>query len=709
MSTVPSDIHPLDDPVHFLRGVGEARAKAFAKLGIHTIRGMLYHIPRRYEDRSHFTSLSCLEPGQLTTVRGKVLGVRLIRLRGAYRSIVELTVQEGESLQAVGKTLVARWFNVPYFQNFFKQGDDLILFGKAKIDKKKQCVFDHPDFEILEKGDDESIHMGRITPVYSASEGLPVRLIRTLMHRCLAQFAPEVEEIYPADFLEGLQMPGLREAIETVHFPPSLQEAVRARGRLAFDELYLMQVLISQKRARTARETGIAHSFDGHLTSALLGQLPFELTTAQQKVISEISADLRKPHPMHRLLQGDVGSGKTVVAAHTILQVVESGYQAALMAPTEILAEQHFLNLRKWFEPLGLKVALRTASNKSPLKPVGQTPDLFGDGNPKKYPDLVVGTHALIQDSVDFPRLGLVVIDEQHKFGVLQRSRLTSKGQGVDVLVMTATPIPRTLSMTLYGDLDVSVIDQMPKDRGTIKTAVRKEGKLPEIFDFMKKHLAAGRQAFIVYPLVEESDKLPLKAVTKEFENLKSVFNGFNLALLHGKLKAHEKEEIMGRFRSGQIHVLVSTTVVEVGVDVPNANIMLIENAERFGLAQLHQLRGRIGRGQHSSFCILVGSAKSLEGFQRLKIMEETLDGFKIAEADLQIRGPGNIFGTEQSGLPPLEIADLVKDAALLYLARQKAVELIDDDPDLKKPHNKPLRKRMKEVYGRSYGLLKVG
>lgn len=711
MSINQSPSSSLDDPVHFLRGVGEQRAKAFAKIDVFTIRQLLYHIPKRYEDRRCFHSLSGLQPGVAATLRGKVLGSRLIRLRGYHRSIVEVTIQEGQALQAIGSTLVARWFNVPYFQNFFKPGDDLIVYGKVKIDRKGKFTIEHPDFEILEKGEEESLHIGRITPIYSASEGLPVRLIRSIMNASLAQFAREIRDIYPDDFIEGLGMPGLREALEKVHFPATLDEAIRARGRLAFDELYLMQVVIARKRAKTILANGIAHKIDTRLTTGFRRNLPFELTQAQEKVIREITVDQQKPHPMHRLLQGDVGSGKTVVAAHTILQVIESGYQAALMAPTEILAEQHFLNFKKIFEPLGLQVALRTSSHKSNLKnQVASGPDLFvGEKKIKDYPDLVIGTHALIQDSVEFPRLGLVVIDEQHKFGVLQRSRLTEKGQGVDVLVMTATPIPRTLSLTLYGDLDVSVIDQMPANRGTIKTAVRKDNKLPEIFDFIKKHVSAGRQAYIVYPLVDESEKLPLKAVTKEFENLKGVFAGFRMALLHGRLKSEEKERVMSAFRSGQTQILVSTTVIEVGVDVPNATIMLIENAERFGLAQLHQLRGRIGRGEHASFCILVGSAKSLEGYQRLKIMEETLDGFKIAEADLQIRGPGNIFGTEQSGLPPLEIADLIKDAKILFLARQKALELIDSDPDLKKRENRPLRDRINEIYGQAKKLLAVG
>lgn len=597
------------------------------------------------------------------------------------------------------------------FRIFFKAGDDVILYGKVKIDKKTRFTVDHPDFEVLEHDDDESLHIGRITPIYNASEGLPVRLIRSLMHRCLKEYAPLIDEIYPESFVMELGLPGLREAIDGIHFPASASAAERARERLAFDELYLMQVVIGQKRAGTARETGIPHRISGKLTEQFLSRLPFTLTAAQQKVTAEIARDLQNPHPMHRLLQGDVGSGKTVVAAHAMLQAVESGYQAALMVPTEILAEQHCRNLKKWFEPLGLRVALRTAGTKDALQFAPDGPTLFdseGEGS-RGYPDIVVGTHALIQDSVDFQKLGLVVIDEQHKFGVMQRSRLTTKGAGVDVLVMTATPIPRTLSLTLYGDLDVSVIDQMPGNRGVIKTAIRKDDKLPEIFDFVKKHLAKGRQAYIVYPLVEESDKLPLKAVTKEFETLRKTFDGFNLALLHGKLKPQEKEAIMTGFRSGAIHVLVSTTVIEVGVDVPNANIMIVENAERFGLAQLHQLRGRIGRGEHSSFCILVGAAKSLEGWKRLKIMEDTLDGFRIAEEDLKIRGPGNIFGTEQSGLPPLEIADLLRDTRLLYLARQKALELIAADPHLTKPANRPLKNRIAQVHGKGQHLITVG
>ncbi|MDX2227272.1 MAG: ATP-dependent DNA helicase RecG [Verrucomicrobiae bacterium] len=704
MKAETARVHPLHDPVELVRGVGPQRAQALARLEIHTLRDLLYHLPRRYEDRRHFAPLAMMTAGEMVTARGVVIGTKLARFRGGSNSMVSVVIQEGGASVAGGAQLTARWFNVPYFQNFFNVGDDVIFYGKLKLSTRRQWTMDHPDFEILENGTDNLIHINRIVPVHPAGEGLTPRLIRSLVWRCLEEYGGEIGELLPPVSVRKFGFPTLETALRQVHFPQAFEEATAGRNRLAFDELFLMQLVIALKREQVVHLPGIVHEPDGTLTGPFLQSLPFEMTAAQKRVVAEVETDLRRGRPMNRLLQGDVGSGKTLVAAHAMLQAVESGYQAALMAPTEILAEQHFLNLRRWFEPLGVRVILRTGS----LKTGEQTPGLFESGN-KTRPPVFVGTHALIESSVEFHRLGLVVVDEQHKFGVVQRARLTAKGQNPDVLVMTATPIPRTLSLTVYGDLDVSVLDELPRGRGEIITAVRTEKKLPEIFDFIKKQVGAGRQAYIVYALIDESDKLPLKSVLKEYETLQKQFPGISLGLLHGRLKSVEKEEVMKRFRSGQTQILVATTVIEVGVDVPNANLMLVENAERFGLSQLHQLRGRIGRGSHKSYCILVGQAKSPESFRRLRIMEETLDGFRIAEEDLRLRGPGNIFGTEQSGLPPLKIADLLADTDLLNQARAYATDIIAADPRLKSPDGVRWREALRMAFSGRAAFLTVG
>jgi ATP-dependent DNA helicase RecG len=552
-----------------------------------------------------------------------------------------------------------------------------------------------PDYEIAHDDAESYIHIDRIAPIYNLTEGLTQRVLRRIMFEATQKIAFSAPEFYPAP----ARMMARREAFRVIHFPESFPAEERARQRLAYDEFFILQCVVAQRRlnrARAHRHRSAQASGLRALSGRWLASLPHTLTNAQRRVMGEIDADLSQGPPMNRLLQGDVGAGKTFVAVYAMLRAVESGEQAALMAPTQILAEQHALNLRRWLEPLGVRVDLFTGNTKGKGKKAdrlqGGELDLFTlKGEPPRGPaaatgSVVVGTHALLYDRYAADKLGLVVIDEQHKFGVLQRLALSRKGQNPDILVMTATPIPRTLGMTVYGDLDVSILDELPPGRQPIVTKRRSAKDLDKFWAFLLKQIGEGRQAYVIYPLVEESEKVEAKSVKAEFDRLEKLLSrgrGTKLGLLHGQLDAAEKERVMTAFRAGEIEVLVSTSVVEVGVDVPNATVMLIENAERFGLAQLHQLRGRIGRGEHPSYCVLAGEPKSLESWRRLKIMEETTDGFRIAEEDFKIRGPGNIFGTEQSGLPPLRFASLETDYELLTRARNDAGRLLKDDPTL--------------------------
>ena len=569
------------------------------------------------------------------------------------------------------------------------------MYGKLGKSKSGTWMMMFPDFELIENDDDSFIHIDRITPIYNLTEGLPQRLMRRIMFQATQRAAFSTPEFYPAP----PQMILRQEAFRIIHFPDSFQAEEQARQRLAYDEFFVLQCVVALRRL--SRVTAHRHRAmkAGDLSQRWMAALPFAPTKAQRRVMGEIDRDLAQGPPMNRLLQGDVGAGKTFVAIYAMLKAVEAGEQAALMAPTQILAEQHALNLRRWLEPLGIRVDLFTGNtkNKKADRLQGGEIDLFSlkNGPPtgtsaatstaatKLIGSVVVGTHALLYDRYAADKLGLIVIDEQHKFGVLQRLALSRKGQNPDILVMTATPIPRTLGMTLYGDLDVSILDELPPGRQRIITQRRSVKELDKFWAFLLKQVGEGRQAYVIYPLVEESEKVDAKSVKAEFEKLKKLLPDAKLGLLHGQLDGAEKERVMTAFRAGEIQVLLSTTVIEVGVDVPNATVMLIENAERFGLAQLHQLRGRIGRGKHLSYCVLVGEPKSLESWKRLRIMEETTDGFRIAEEDFKIRGPGNIFGTEQSGLPPLRFASLEHDYELLTRARNDAARFIKEDPTL--------------------------
>jgi ATP-dependent DNA helicase RecG len=670
----------LRRPVTSLWGVGAERAAQLARLEIFTIEDLLLHRPKRYEDRRHFRKISELTKDEPFTARGKIVALGLKRFRGGNKSVFEIILDDGSA------RLHCRWWNLPFMENYFAMGDEIFVFGKLKETKPR--TMDHPETEVIEAGEESFIHINRIAPIYSLTEGLPQRWLRGLIWRTLEKFDTQIAEpvlVVQASSLSPVfqtqagslhHLPTRANAVRMVHFPEELTDVEIGRQRLALDEFIALQIQIQSRRKNfEARTKGLPCGGDNRLMKPFLAALGFKLTEAQTKVLREIRADMCGAHPMRRLLQGDVGSGKTAVAACSALMAIESGFNVALMAPTEILAEQHFWNFQKWFEPLGVKVELQTGSKKSGEWRVTSDKQTQASSLATHHLSLTIGTHALIESGFAIQNLGLVIIDEQHKFGVAQREQLVRKGNYPHLLVMTATPIPRTLGLTLYGDLDVSVIDEMPQGRGKIKTFVRATEKLPKVFEFIREKLSDGRQAYVVYPRVEDSGAKELKAVVTEFENLKKQFAPFRVGLLHGRLKSAEKENVMADFRANKIHVLLSTSLIEVGVDIPNATIMLVENAEHFGLAQLHQLRGRIGRGAHESFCILISDAKYLEARGRLKILEEMNDGFKIAEADLKLRGPGELLGRDQSGEMKLRFGNLIEDLDLIRQARELAAK----------------------------------
>jgi len=887
----------LATPLAELEWIVPQRARQLEKFGLVTAGDLLTHFPRRYEDRRQFDRFPSEESDKPVCVCGTVVKAAQKRLGGWKKTMFEVTLEE-EGAHALSPALMCRWFNVHFVQKMIATGQRLVVYGKPKL-RAKKMVIDHPEFEIVENDEDISIHLKRIVPIHAATEGVSPRLLRSLIFRTLEHLEDEaVEDRLPRE----LDTTPLAWALRQIHFPDDPETRERARRRLVLDEFFAMQLLVAAKRAETVARPGEPHCGSGELMEKLLGGLPFPLTGAQKRTIGEIRGDMAAAHPMNRMLHGDVGSGKTLVALSAMLLAVEAGYQAALMAPTQILAEQHYLNFRRLLEPLGVSIGLRTGSRseetgplelfahaenqgsaRGPRAATGGPPvapearysrrrlphfehpwaiyaiafstldrrhlgsvsrqavfdtilhwkdrryELFAAcvmpdhahmliqpmvketgkddeaiffslteilhtiksftahrineidgekgsvwekerfdryirsdsdleekfnyiiGNPwnsgvvkededypwvwfsgrendlvvatssevfsasrrkqhasrVRYPEdpggsrnsqpapspqILVGTHALLYEGKGLSQVGLVVIDEQHKFGVMQRARLMDQAVSPDVLVMTATPIPRTLTMTIYGDLDVSTLDEMPAGRGKIITGVREATKLPEAIKFIREQLEKGRQAYIVYPLIDESEKLEAKAAAAEFEKWRELLKPMKCELLHGRIEPVEKEAIMTRFRKGESKVLVATSVIEVGIDVPNANIMLIENAERFGLAQLHQLRGRIGRGEHKSYCVLISAAENGEAIEKLKILERTSDGFEIAEEDLKMRGPGDILGTAQSGLPPLKIGNLLSDGSLIQMARKAATAIFKTDPHLQRPENKYFR-----------------
>ena len=678
----------ISQPLEKLEWIARPKILALRRLGINTAEGLLTHFPRRHEDRHQFPQFPREESDKPVCLSGLVVKTSFRRFGG--RRIFEATLQEPNA-NALSQPLVLRWFNLYYIQKMIAADQQLVVFGKPRLRGKRLCM-DHPEFEIIEDDADKSIHLRRITPIYPATEGLSQRVLRSLIYRLLQELDTQpMEPLLPKNLKTGDR----GEAIRTIHFPETWDSLRAARDHLVLSEFFAMQMLIASRRAETHGRVSAVHSGRGELMENFLRSLPFELTAAQKKVIAEIRRDMESKFPMNRLLQGDVGSGKTVVAIASILLAVEAGYQAAFMAPTQILAEQHYAVLRRSLEPLGVKLSIRTGARQEE----SFLPLIEGNDNA----DVIIGTHALLYEKVSFSDLGLVVIDEQHKFGVAQRAGLTSREPAPDVLVMTATPIPRTITMTVYGDLDVSILDEMPRGRGKIITAVRDTNKLGEVLSFMRKELEAGRQLYVVYPLIEESEKLEAKAAAAEFERWRERLHPYACELLHGRIPGPEKQQIMERFRRGEIKALISTTVIEVGVDVANATVMLIENAERFGLAQLHQLRGRIGRGEHKSYCILLSSAPSSEAAEKLAVLEKTIDGFEVAEADWELRGPGDLLGTAQSGLPALKIGDLRRDAQLMKRARISAMSIFEMDPRLEWPENQRFQQLIVEQQGRTF------
>ena len=679
----------ISQPLEELDWIPRPKILALRRLGITTVEHLLTHFPRRHEDRSAFPEFPRDESDVPICLSGEVIKTSLRRF-GGWKKIFEATLQELNA-NALSQPLICRWFNLHYVQKMIATGQQLVVFGKPRLRGKRICM-DHPEFEVIENNEERSIHLRRITPIYPATEGLSQRALRSMIYRLLQELDTQpIEPLLP----ENLKNGDRGEAIRAIHFPETWQSLNAAREHLVLSEFFAMQMLIASRRTDSHARVSAAHCGRGELMQKFLHALPFELTTAQKKVIAEIKSDLAAKYPMNRLLQGDVGSGKTVVAIAAILLAVEAGYQAAFMAPTQVLAEQHYAVLRRWLEPLGVKLSIRTAARQEesflPLV----------DGN--ENADVIIGTHALLYEKVSFSNLGLAVIDEQHKFGVAQRARLTSREPTPDVLVMTATPIPRTVTMTVYGDLDVSVLDEMPRGRGKVVTAVRDSSKLGEVLTFLRTQLEAARQLYVVYPLIEESEKLEAKAAAAEYERWRERLHPYSCELLHGRIPGREKQEIMERFRRGETKVLISTTVIEVGVDVANANVMLIENAERFGLAQLHQLRGRIGRGEHKSYCILLTSEPSSEAAAKLAVLEKTSDGFEVAEADWELRGPGDLLGTAQSGLPALKIGNLKRDAELMRRARAAAMSIFAADPRLESGQNQRFQQLIVEQQGRTF------
>ena len=700
----------LQTEVRMVKGVGPQRAELLAKRGIYTLEDLLRYLPFRYEDRIHFSAVKDVQPGGTYTLRARVMSGQAVRGMYGRDAIYHLLVQDDTG------SLPCKFFHGGYLEDKLKPGMQLILHGKVEIDKlrpaRREMV--NPQIEVLGGEEVDSAEMGRIVPIYEAIGTFGSRMIRRSIYVTLQKLDSNIPDVLPPALRERLKYPTRREALIHTHFPPAGEslEALNlfrspAQQRLIFEEFFLYQLSMALGRKAVRKENAIAFRVrEDKVREALKRILPFKPTGAQKRVLAEIAADLEKPAPMNRLLQGDVGSGKTIVAMQAAVIAMENGCQAALMAPTEILAVQHFLSARRILAPGGYTVELLISGLKPAEKAAALERIRSGEAR------MAIGTHALIEDEVEFARLGFVAIDEQHRFGVLQRKRLMDKAAknsfAPHVLVLTATPIPRTLSLTLYGDLDVSVLDELPPGRTPIETRMSSEKHLPSVWEFLRREVAAGHQGYIVYPVIEES-KLELKAAMEEYERLsREIFPKLSVGLLHGRMSSEEKEDVMQRFRKNEVQILVATTVVEVGVDVPNATVMVIEHAERFGLAQLHQLRGRIGRGAQKSHCILVAPARLTDDARaRLETMVRTANGFEIAETDLLIRGPGEFFGTRQSGELGFHVANPLRDKELLERARKEAFRLVEDSAE--KDSLQAMLRQLPPQWQRRYHLARIG
>lgn len=701
--------YKLDDRVCFLKGVGPKKAEALAEVGVHTVWDLINYFPRRYIDRTSIKKVGELKVGETATVVGKVERFGMIGNRNMRGSRFVMVLSDGSGY------LSCVWFRgLSYFRRAFSEGEWLAVCGRVEHFRGEWQMV-HPEIDRLDdEGDAGFLHTGAIIPLYPSTEALrekwlDSRGMRRLI-RPLLSLSKTIEDYFPEAFRKKHELIDLPKAYTDIHFPPTISDLQAAQTRLKFDELFFLSLMMAyRKRTLKIYPNGIAFEKTGQRVRELLERLPFELTEAQKQAAREIREDMRSPYPMNRLLQGDVGSGKTLVALIAMLVAAENGYQSAFMAPTEILAEQHYKVLQEYLWGMDLRVVLLKGKQSK-----GGREKILSDVSSHQA-DIVVGTHALFQESVRFARLGLIIIDEQHRFGVLQRSeirkRAVESGVNPDVLVMTATPIPRTLAMTVYGDLDVSCIRELPKGRKPIRTVFRDEGARDKIYDFIHQQVRTGRQVYIVYPVIDQSEKTDLKAAVEAYQYLsEKKFPQWRVGLLHGRMKSAEKDQVMSEFKKGHIHILVCTTVIEVGVNVPNASVMMIEHANRFGLTQLHQLRGRVGRGEHEAYCILMAPKREMtdEAHRRIEALCNTQDGFKIAEEDLNIRGPGEFFGTRQSGMPELKMAHIIFDRPLLEKTRQAAWELISRDPQLRDPAHAALRKKFVEEYRDKFGLAEI-
>jgi len=699
---VAESLKALANPAQFLHGVGPRRADQFKKLGIATVEDVLYHLPFRYEDRRSLSTVRNLRVGEVSSVVGEMTHLAERHVGRAQRRILEGVVRDDTGLLAL------TWFHqIAYFRNRYQVGQRVLVHGKVEGSPMGEKRMVHPEIELSPDVEGQGI-----LPVYNKPTTMTVGVMRTVVQDAVKEWGERLPSVLPEDVVKAARLTDLRQAMQMLHTPgrDADVEALNASRSLAhralvFDELFFLQLGMALRRRSVEIESGLALPERGTLTQALRTRLPFRLTAAQERVIGEICADMAQPHPLHRLVQGDVGSGKTIVALFAALVAIENGYQAAFMAPTELLAEQHFATINRFAEALGVTTELLTGQRTKAQRRAVYERIESGEVQ------LAVGTHALIQEGVRFKAIGLGVIDEQHRFGVLQRAALKRLGGTPDILLMTATPIPRTLAMAVYGDLEISVLDELPPGRQPVRTLLRHEGERAKVYDLMKREIDRGRQGYVVYPLVESSEASALRdATTMARELARAVFPDYRVGLVHGRMKAAEKEAVMRRFKAGDVQLLVSTTVIEVGIDVPNATIMVVEHAERFGLAQLHQLRGRVGRGDDAALCVLITPFhRGEDTHRRLETMASTTDGFKIAEVDLEMRGPGEMLGTRQSGLPDFRVANLIRDQSILGEARQAAEAFLHTDPKLERPESKALREVLVHRWAGRLELAEIG
>lgn len=700
-----------DISVQYLKGVGPGRAKLFANLGVASIEDLLYLFPHRYEDRTKLTPLSALKVGQCHTVTAHVIRTDQRRAWYTHKHVCEIEVADK------GRKLTCVWFNQPYMTHYFKVDDRVVLFGKVDVYKDRLQMVS-PEYEVITEDEDASLSIGRIVPIYPLTRGLSQRTLRKIIKYGLDHYAPSLKEVLPYSIRQKYGLENLVKSILNIHFPESFQLQETAYKRISFEEFFLFQVSVFLRRLSIVAKDGIRHQIRDNWVNEYGRFFPFALTKAQTRVIQEIADDMQRPSPMHRLLQGDVGSGKTLVAFFGCVAAGANGYQSALMAPTEILARQHFETLQNILKSItvpaqrsqgngpgkGLRMALLVSGLKQ-----NEKEQILGQLKRGEI-DLLVGTHALIQEEIEFKNLSFVIVDEQHKFGVRQRALLSAKGGNPHVLVMTATPIPRTLCHTLYGDLDVSVIDELPSGRGEVRTILFSEERIEEVYGLMRQAVLAGRQVYVVYPIIEESSKLDLKAAKGMFKYFREVeFKDCRVGIIHGQMKKSQTQEAMDNFKNKKFDILVATTILEVGVDVPNATVMVIEHAERFGLAQLHQLRGRIGRGTADSLCLVIAEPVTQEAQARLKAFVSTTDGFKIAQEDLLIRGPGEFFGRHQHGLNELKVANPVTQLDILEAAREEAMVLTKADPKLEKLPHRPVKELIEKRYPNYLAMVQSG